>query len=111
MAQTTSITPLRLPVPCPALQKVDQWPRKDVPPSHTSQILVLRLAGGRGLAYRLATDYTRYHEPAMTATNPGSQRPRVVNAAFYIILILGVLSLIAIPWSPGGVIQAPLAKH
>jgi hypothetical protein len=44
----------------------------------------------------------------MTATNPDSQRPRVVNAAFYIILILGVLSLIAIPWSPGGVIQAPL---
>jgi signal peptidase I len=44
----------------------------------------------------------------MTATNPDSQRPSVVNAAFYIILILGVLSLIAIPWNPGGVIQAPL---
>jgi signal peptidase I len=44
----------------------------------------------------------------MTATNPISQRPRVVNAAFYIILIFSILSLITIPWNPGGVIQAPL---
>jgi signal peptidase I len=44
----------------------------------------------------------------MTATNPISQQPRVVNAAFYIILIFSILSLITIPWNPGGVIQGPL---
>ena len=44
----------------------------------------------------------------MTATDSSSPQPRVISVAYYIMSTLAVLSLIAIPWEPGGLIQGPL---
>jgi signal peptidase I len=44
----------------------------------------------------------------MTPTSSDPPRPAVVNVAFYVLLVLGILSVIAIPWNPGGLIQGPI---
>jgi signal peptidase I len=44
----------------------------------------------------------------MTPTDSASPRAGIVSAAFYVTLILGLLSLLVSPWSPAALLQAPL---
>jgi hypothetical protein len=44
----------------------------------------------------------------MTETDSASPRPGVVSAAYYVALVLGLVSLGVTPWNPGGLIQGPL---
>lgn len=44
----------------------------------------------------------------MTDMDSASPQPRIIAAAFYVTLVLGVLALVVIPWNPGGLIQGPL---